>query len=616
MKRKAEEQRIQEELEAKEREEKEKKRLAEEKKRLELEAKLAEEERQRLAIEEPKVTNWNSNFIIEIKKIYAKIEEQQMFDKLLACDTLPDPRKENQLNEYLSMWNELKDKSIESCVQSCQVAYTVSKRILECLAEAQANRQYDQVAFCWKFISLLWSTTRIKYDEFSAYVIQHIDQYLIKSEKEIKNTNDQQQKKNPKATKESSNIKEECTLKCVRDDNKLGLYLNYGVKIFRYRPIDFEELTIMCDMPRTIMSISIIMRASWTSFDDFTAGTYFPYFVVGGVVNVELFSFPSLPRSAKKWVIRQIYSIENTLDRKPYPEPNSQNVNPLKVIYKLPDYVFIPETDTILKVGYWDFKQKQWAFDGIEEIKFDKPIRNLSFTTVRLAPLALLFDRATDFPYKSWKVRCVNKEVAIVDIVTKRTNFSFEIGCGYAKLIDRMDNEFSHLINKEFTSPGTLLYELLACGVNLIPLAEDTQLKYQNAKEIPAEERAILDIVKCVDGFAFRSSKWNPTLDKNQIIIKVRENLEYDREFHEDHEKEWTYMMWYANKCHLVSTKDTDEKCDPRIKEGEVAHACLQITLEKYAKEMALQRCGLLSQSLFFETLTKFLRMTRLIAYS
>lgn len=42
----------------------------------------------------------------------------------------------------------------------------------------------------------------------------------------------------------------------------------------------------MCDMPKTIMSNSSIMRASWTSFDDYTVGTYFPFFAVGGVVNI------------------------------------------------------------------------------------------------------------------------------------------------------------------------------------------------------------------------------------------------------------------------------------------------------------------------------------------
>lgn len=110
----------------------------------------------------------------------------------------------------------------------------------------------------------------------------------------------------------------------------------------------------------------------------------------------------------KTWIIRPIYSLENTLKRIHYPDANTpiQNISGLQVFYKIPEYVKIFETDA-LRVGYWDAKVKQWLFDGIDEIKFERSSRMLSFYTIKLLPLAFLMDRSTDFPYKKWYIRCV-----------------------------------------------------------------------------------------------------------------------------------------------------------------------------------------------------------------
>jgi len=56
--------------------------------------------------------------------------------------------------------------------------------------------------------------------------------------------------------------------------------------------------------------------------------------------------------------------------------------------------------------------------------------------------MAFLIDRCTDYPYLSFKLRCVGNEKAIFDIVGKRELFRFEIHPGYAVLIDKEDPVF------------------------------------------------------------------------------------------------------------------------------------------------------------------------------
>ena len=40
----------------------------------------------------------------------------------------------------------------------------------------------------------------------------------------------------------------------------------------------------------------------------------------------------------------------------------------------------------------------------------------LSFTTLRIAPLAFIQERAVDYPYLGWKLRCVENQKAYLDL--------------------------------------------------------------------------------------------------------------------------------------------------------------------------------------------------------
>lgn len=168
-------------------------------------------------------------------------------------------------------------------------------------------------------------------------------------------------------------------------------------------------------------------------------------------------------------------------------------------------------------------------------------------------------------------------------------------------------------------SPGILLKHLSRCGIHLLPDDRDYKFAGVEPKDTDAEERAIWDIVTSVNAYSFRSAKWNknPKMSEN-IIVKIRENLEYDREFFEDYEPDWRYIMWWANKCSFTDCTDLEEDFDRKVSipEGFESHSILSLALEGNASDEAIERCNTYPHIRFIQTLKKFLRLLRLLAFS
>lgn len=124
-----------------------------------------------------------------------------------------------------------------------------------------------------------------------------------------------------------------------------------------------------------------------------------------------------------------------------------------------------------------------------------------------------------------------------------------------------------------------------------MPRNEDAAQGEIKLKDYHSEERAINDIACSVRAFAYRSCKWNTSIEPDNIVIKIRENLEFDREFFEDHEPDWRYLMFWPNKVSFTRVRDTDETPDCRIAAGQETHCLLAQCLENgQASAEALER--------------------------
>jgi len=67
---------------------------------------------------------------------------------------------------------------------------------------------------------------------------------------------------------------------------------------------------------------------------------------------------------------------------------------------------------------------------------------------------------------------------------------------------------------------------------------------------------SISEITKCIRTYAFRSTKINELVDTDQVVVKMRENEEYDDIFYDDEEVDWNHVCFYPNKCGFIEATE------------------------------------------------------------
>jgi len=409
--------------------------------------------------------------------------------------------------------------------------------------------------------------------------LEFIENYTKLTPEEIAKLKDNQKARG----KQDLTTREKILLLEKTKDLMFSVWGNVQGKSVMHKKIEFGPYESAMPMNKTTMFI--IFRCLWTSYDYCSLSKIQDDIVVGGIVDFQMYQYPTQCVKTNKWVMRSILPVEERLKNLPFPESSTGNAieNPVEVSFKIPAYVYVGDDITALKIGVWDSTKQEWSTDyiafGKEESKKDS--RQILFTTTKFAPMAMLQSRCMDYPYQNWWLRCVSEDLAVLDLWTKRIQLRFEISPLTIKLVDCEIPELKHLTNIDF-HPGFLLLELQKCGINLMPRDEDAKLAGIELKDRGAEERAILDVSNGVRAFHFRKAQWNQGISAeegigaSQVLIRLRENLEYDREFLEDYEPDWRYVAWWNNKCAFqIGCKDTDTKCDSHLPTGQMTHALL-----------------------------------------
>lgn len=186
---------------------------------------------------------------------------------------------------------------------------------------------------------------------------------------------EKEKRDNPsKSFKQDSSQKQEI-LKLYPDfpSFRYGVWTNPNSKSgYRHKPVDFLSLGtysflcclivlgIQCEVPRTLMSFSLLMKVLWTAYDYLsTPEVYSKDMVVGGVLDVECFEFLPQPKKANNWTLKWDYEVKDALKKHWYPAQegsggvNYQNVTAVKVFFPLPSYVYIGGNDKI-RMAVWD----------------------------------------------------------------------------------------------------------------------------------------------------------------------------------------------------------------------------------------------------------------------
>ena len=156
------------------------------------------------------------------------------------------------------------------------------------------------------------------------------------------------------------------------------------------------------------------------------------------------------------------------------------------------------------------------------------------------------------------------------------------------------------------------------CGVNLLPVPDDAISANITSKSVDAEDNAIEDLAVGIKSFFIKSSKWSTTLPGDRILVRLRENLEYDEFFAEDQEKDWFSTVFWHNRCGIYNCRDSKMKCDNTFKEGTDTHATLEYVFKVHDLTMpeVLERFHDNSKMIFQNTIKKVLKLTKILTFS
>ncbi|CAD8074725.1 unnamed protein product [Paramecium primaurelia] len=628
LKEKAElEKREREEFERIRKEEEEKQRQEQERLRKLEEERLAAEEKARLQEEEIENEVQKSVFKENLENAKKVAKANDDWDKFLNCSTNPDITQEAQLTTFITIFKEsksLQDLKIPEELQKLQQAENIVRDIYKFLTQLKAERKFNQnnshqqqpinqndiVFRNQSYINSIREIIHKKIEEINTQMVLYAEYFIEEKFAELT-------KKANEGAKGAFKIDDKTKQEVIKtfsptEDFKYGIFIYPSNKPsgYRHKPNDYPELQLAVDVPR---SISIfIQKILYISFDSYSPNTYSKYRIVGGVLDIEYLQMLPPPKKVNNWTLRSNYELKEQVKRLNF-ELNAT----FKVSYQLPSYIWIPnkENQKVWRVAFFDRNSEQWITDGVEDAKLDKGV-NIVASVPKLGPIGLLQERCLDYPYKSFKLRCVGNEKAILDIQGLRDLFKFEIGPGYIQLLKK-DPEFSHFANKKL-SVGALFYELYRSGVNFMPVQEDCQAANIVQKDEAAEELALTDLSEAVRGFFIESSRWNNSDTGQQIIAKIKENPEFDEEFAENQEKDWKTIKWWNNKCAIIQARDSHSKCNQQLLPDTESHCNLEVLLKMHSltTQDIISKMKDLHYVIFIETIQQVLRITKLLSFT
>jgi Cancer susceptibility candidate 1 N-terminus len=185
--------------------------------------------------------------------------EADEWTKYLKCESLPDPTDERDLTTHLRLWEEARDNSLAKCIDNCKTAEQINDKIYELLYEAKAEFHKDKADWCEYYADKMMKMCRIKFNEITKYIMDHIEEFSVYTEQEKEELRRQ--------SKKFDALKPNFALQEKNELFKIGIWGNTS-KILRPLPIELNDLGIEVELPRIFQSLNNILRVTWVASDD------------------------------------------------------------------------------------------------------------------------------------------------------------------------------------------------------------------------------------------------------------------------------------------------------------------------------------------------------------
>ncbi|XP_038125819.1 dynein intermediate chain CFAP94, axonemal isoform X2 [Cyprinodon tularosa] len=287
------------------------------------------------------------------------------------------------------------------------------------------------------------------------------------------------------------------------------------------------------------------------------------YTSVGGVFYCDLFHLPPRPIRRKGYTILQL---EDGLRVFPYPtgKPSNEACPPVGVSVTLPDWITNVEPPLVAR---WDAGDKQWRWDGITDVSYEKAEAKISFKMETFQTFALMQKTYANLPFQGWELQPLGQDSLLFTIKGAIFDITITIKNDQCMLQLEQQRGLSHLVGK-WMSGHALQKAMLKAGVNIF-VNEHTH-KYVSfcRKESLTEQVVYKQMALFASACAFSWSKWNAKCGEEHLVLQVCE--------HHDPspvpEASWGVYLVGAEKSQKLKITENSEAFSPEHVPGSLVH--------------------------------------------
>uniref|UniRef100_A0A8C3TC70 Dynein axonemal intermediate chain 7 n=1 Tax=Chelydra serpentina TaxID=8475 RepID=A0A8C3TC70_CHESE len=577
------------------------------------------------------------------------------WEHYMQCDGSPDPAVPQEINTFMSLWQENKNEDIEFVIEKGNQVLNLIEKLCFLLLDTPPNELMEKVIIQYQESILeLQSLLHQKYNEATENLLKKASTYadsdsgnmeVVIKDKNITFCIWGNLKKNPRySTKEKSGFDLPKTV-ATSDVAVRILHTHYDhisplqhipkLHLKVQAPESKPELTVLYDMKEEKEgeqkggedSNFVIEKESDGRKDLTHSPKVAPLQVatdekeeeiigenvvdlhqftpVGGVYLIDALKLPPQAKQIKNWTMVEL--LDAGLETYPYPPESEETEDAtypcIGVTLRLLDSVIFFEEPVVAR---WDSADKQWRTDCISDIKYKMKEKQISFDMNAFYTITLIQDAHLNMPYQSWELRPNGTDELLFTVVTAFAEVQMQIKgnqCMLSSIIVDGSEQLSHLTGK-WTSPIDLTVALKKAGVNIFP--SDYSYKYVcvNTKTPLAEVTTYQQMALVASAFAFSWSKWNLASGQDQVVFKVNRT-----------HQNWSLYMFNGQRAQRLKISETSEAFSEELAENTEFHSTLYHLIKDFASEEAIEKVKKTS-CLFIDATYQLLMATRVLTYS